>query len=65
MTHGRLLREEDFDSTVLKEAADKLNFISCLAFAYRAPELLRFLHALAGSLGPLEDFLRAEIVSRN
>jgi hypothetical protein len=65
MTHSRLLREEDFDSIVLREAADKLNFISRLAFAYRAPELLRFLGALARSLGHLESLLKAERVARN
>lgn len=65
MTHSRLLREEDFDSSVLREAADKLNFISRLAFAYRAPELVRFLQTLARSLRPLEEGLRAELVSRN
>jgi hypothetical protein len=65
MTHGRLLREEDFDSTVLREAADKLNFISRLAFLYRAPELLRFLGALARSLARLEALLRTERASRN
>jgi len=50
MTPGRLLRREDFESTVLREAADKLNFIYRLAVAYRAPELLEFLEALARSL---------------
>jgi len=65
MTHDWLLCEEDFDSAVLKEAAEKLNDISRLAFMYRAPELLRFLGALAKSLARLESRLRAERSARN
>ena len=65
MTHDRLLCVEDFDSDVLREAAEKLNVISRLAFMYRAPELLRFLGALAKSLAHLESRLRAERAARN
>lgn len=64
MIDGRLLREEDFDSAVLREAADKLNFIYRLARAYRAPELLEFLHALATGLAQ-GDILRTGFESRN
>jgi len=60
MTHARLLRAEDFESTVLKEAADKLNFIHRLALAYRAPELLRFLDALARGLEHARARLEAD-----
>jgi hypothetical protein len=64
MTFSRLVREEEFDSTVLREAAEKINFIGRLAYAYRAPELLRFLGALARSLVRLEGLLRAERATR-
>ena len=64
MAYGRLLREEEFDSTVLREAAEKLNFIGRLAYAYRAPELLRFIGALSRSLARLEALLRGERAAR-
>jgi len=64
MAYGRLLREEEFDSTVLREAAEKLNFIGRLAYAYRAPELLRFIGSLSRSLARLEALLRGERVAR-
>src|SRR5260370_766342 len=35
-----LIEPGDIDSAVLREAAEKLNFIWRLAYAYRAPELL-------------------------
>jgi len=65
MIDGRLLREEDFESAVLREAADKLNFIYRLARAYRAPELLAFLRALSRGLDDRGDFLRVNSPSRN
>lgn len=65
MIDGRLLREEDFDSDVLREAAEKLNFIYRLARTYRAPELLEFLDAVAEGLLRPEDFQRAGLISRN
>ena len=65
MIDGRLLREEDFDSAVLREAADKLNFIYRLACTYRAPELLRFLSTLASGLALRAEFLETRRVSRN
>ena len=65
MIDGRLLREEDFDSAVLREAADKLNFIYRLACTFRAPELLRFLSTLSSGLDERREFLQACRVSRN
>jgi len=65
MIDGRLLREDDFDSVVLREAAEKLNFIYGLARAYRAPELLEFLDAVAEGLLAPEDYRRAGFWSRN
>lgn len=65
MIDGRLLREDDFDSVVLREAAEKLNFIYCLARTYRAPELLEFLDAVAEGLLKPEDYRRAGFWSRN
>jgi hypothetical protein len=64
MTDGRLLREEDFDSAVLRETAQMLNFIGRLAFTFRAPELLRFLGALAKGLARHEILMRSERASR-
>jgi hypothetical protein len=65
MTDGPLLREEDFDSAVLREAAQMLNFIGRLAYTFRAPELLRFLGALAKGLARLESLMRSERTPRN
>ncbi|HLY10442.1 MAG TPA: hypothetical protein VKW04_14160 [Planctomycetota bacterium] len=55
MIDGRLLREEDFDSVVLREAAERLNLIYRLARTYRAPELVAFLDAVAEGLLQQED----------
>ncbi len=65
MDDGRLLREEDFESTVLREAAEKLNIIYRLASTYRAPELLEFLDAVAEGLLRPEDYRQAGLISRN
>ena len=65
MVRRRLIRKEDFDSRVLREAAEKLNFIYGLAIAYRAPELLDFLHALAQGLARGGEPHAKEFVSRN
>jgi hypothetical protein len=65
MTQARLVRREDFESTVLREAADKLNFIYRLAVAYRAPELLRFLETLARSLEQARVRLEADRSARS
>ena len=65
MIDGRLLREEDFESTVLREAAEALNIIYRLARAYRAPELLEFLDAVAEGLLAPEDYRRSRLMSRN
>lgn len=46
-TDWNLLEEEEFESKVLQEAAESLNFIGLLASAYRAPELLDFIEKLA------------------
>ena len=47
---SNLLEEEAFESKVLQEAAESLNFIGLLASAYRAPELLDFIEKLARGL---------------
>lgn len=65
MIDGRLLREEDFESSVLREAAETLNIIYRLASTYRAPELLAFLDAVAEGLLRPEDYRRAGLMSRN
>lgn len=52
MTRKPLLREEDFESKILREAAESLNFIWLLASTYRAPELLEFLGRLRRELCP-------------
>lgn len=51
MVSERIFREEEeFESKVLREAARTMNFVWELAAAYRAPELVAFLRALAGGL---------------
>ena len=52
---SRLLEEAEFESKVLQEAAESLNFIGLLASAYRAPELLEFIEKLAGSLARFRE----------
>lgn len=47
---SHLVEEEEFESKVLQEAAESLNFIGLLASAYRAPELLDFIEKLARGL---------------
>ncbi len=47
---SHLVEEEEFESKVLQEAAESLNFIGLLASAYRAPELLAFIEKLAAGL---------------
>jgi len=64
MMDGRLLREEDFESAVLRDAAVKLNFIFRLARTYRAPELVGFLDALIDGLAHAEGS-PGSIVARN
>jgi len=46
MEDDRFLPSEEFESRVLREAAELFNFIWLLAAAYRAPELLAFIEAL-------------------
>jgi hypothetical protein len=65
MIRRRLIREEDYESQVLREAAEKLNFIYGLANAYRAPELLDFLHALAQGLSRGGEVHAPEFITRN
>ena len=59
-----LIDERDIDGAVLREASEKLNFIWRLAYAYRAPELLGWLDALAGELAGRRDFIRENLKSR-
>lgn len=59
-----LIDERDIDGAVLREASEKLNFIWRLAHAYRAPELLRWLDALAGELAGRRDFIQENLKSR-
>ena len=56
-----LLKEDRYESTVLREAAEKLNFIWRLAYAYKPPELLCFLDDLAGKLAERREFLRTSL----
>lgn len=65
MTDGRLLREEDFETVILRETAEKLNFIYRLAGRYRAPELLEFLDAVAEGLRRPRDSSRVRTRSRS
>lgn len=50
MSKDALMREDAFESRVLREAAESLNFIWLLASTYRAPELLEFVDALGEGL---------------
>jgi hypothetical protein len=65
MNPNLLLEEERYESTVLREAAEKLNFIWRLAYAYKPPELLRFLDDLAGVLAERREFLKTSIDTWN
>lgn len=47
-----LVREEDFTSGVMRDAAKLVNFVWLLARVHRRPEALRFLTVLARSLAP-------------
>jgi hypothetical protein len=64
MNDIRLLDEGDIDSALLREATEKLNFIWGLAYAYRAPGLLRWLDNLTGSLVARQDFVKTNLKSR-
>lgn len=55
MEDDRFLSREEFESRVLREAVESLNYIWLLASAYRAPELLAFLEALRVRLGKSPD----------
>jgi hypothetical protein len=56
-----LVDGDRYESTVLREAAEKLNFIWRLAYAYKPPELLQFLVDLTGELTERQDFLRTSL----
>lgn len=58
MNSNNLLDEAMYESTVLRQAAEKLNFIWRLAYAYQTPELLRFLDDLTEELLERREFLR-------
>ncbi len=64
MNHRWLIEPGDIDSAVLREAAEKLNFIWRLAYAYRAPELLEWLDRLAEELALRRDFVKTNLGSR-
>jgi hypothetical protein len=59
-----LIEPGDQESAVLREAAEKLNFIWRLASAYRAPELLEWLDRLSEELALRRDFVRTNLGSR-
>jgi hypothetical protein len=59
-----LIDEGDIDSAVLREAAEKLNFIWRLAYAYRAPELLEWLDRLTEELALRRDFVKTNLRPR-
>lgn len=61
MSTEALLKEGHYESTLLREAAEKLNFIWRLAYAYKPPELLHFLEDLAGELEKRKEFLSASL----
>jgi hypothetical protein len=63
MDSNQLLNGDKFESIVLREAADKLNFIWRLAYAYQPPELLRFLDTLASELAERREFLKTSLES--
>jgi hypothetical protein len=65
MNTKALLEGDRYESTVLRESADKLNLIWRLAYAYQAPELLRFLDDLAGVLAERREFLRTSLDAWN
>jgi len=52
-----LLRETEWQSAVLREAAEKMNFVWLVASAYRPPEFLSFLDALARGLSKAREIL--------
>jgi hypothetical protein len=60
----RLLREDEWQSSVLREAAEKMNFILLVTSAYRPPEFLSFLDALSLALGKAREFLEARAALR-
>ena len=61
MNTDHLLQGDRYESTVLREAAEKLNFIWRLAYAYKPPELLQFLVDLTGELQERRGFLSASL----
>lgn len=55
MEEDRFLSAEAFESRMLRDAAELLNFIWLLASTYHAPELLAFLEALRYRLRTAPD----------
>jgi hypothetical protein len=58
-----LVQGDKYESTVLREAAEKLNFIWRLAYAYKPPELLQFLADLTGELDARREFVRTSLAT--
>jgi hypothetical protein len=63
MNSNDLLRGDWYESTVLREAAEKLNFIWRLAYAYKPPEILQFLQDLTGELDTRREFVRIALAA--
>lgn len=63
MNTNNLLEGDKYESTVLREAAEKINFIWQLAYAYKPPELLQFLHDLTGELDARREFVRTSLAT--
>lgn len=58
MEDDRFLSVDEFESRMLRDAAELLNFIWILASAYHAPELLAFQEALRHRLHEGPDVYR-------
>lgn len=63
MSTDALLKEDRYESTVLREAAEKLNFIWRLAYAYKPPEILHFLQDLTGELDLRREFVNTSLAA--
>jgi hypothetical protein len=63
MKPNDLLQGDRYEGTVLREAAEKLNFIWRLAYAYKPPEILQFLVDLTGELVERREFLRTSLAT--
>jgi hypothetical protein len=63
MNTESLVQGDRYESAVLREAAEKLNFIWRLAYAYKPPGILQFLQDLTGELDARREFVRTSLAA--